>query len=344
MKRIIVVVIILSCHRMSAQSLTGTVCDKVTKQPIPDVYVYLDGTSINDITTDSGRFELAVKKTLNTKLVLHHVSYHTVIIENPFGNIPAKLYMEERLNVLRDVTVQADRFTRAQKLNVFREQFLGMTKAGKSCKIMNEDDIRIWFNPQEKTLSASSDQPIIVVNEYLGYKVLFTLVEFRATYTHVSLNRDNIRQSYFAVTTSYTDLNPNDKRIKKRRDEVYEKSSAYFFRNFANNTLEKAGFKIYKDGFPIDHRLYFNAKDTLSLRLIRLIPDAGLKESGINFDRSLLATISVLRRRKQSDINLFTDSLLVDQYGNIDKIDKVMFSGEMGQNQAGGMLPIEYEP
>jgi hypothetical protein len=147
MKRFIIVVVILSCHRMSAQSLTGTVYDKVTKQPIPDVYVYLDGTSINDITTDSGRFELAVKKTLNTKLVLHHVSYHTVIIENPFGNIPAKLYMEERLNVLSDVTVQADRFTRAQKLNAFRGQFLGMTKAGKSCKIINEDDIRIWFNP-----------------------------------------------------------------------------------------------------------------------------------------------------------------------------------------------------
>ena len=48
-------------------------------------------------------------------------------------------------------------------------------------------------------------------------------------------------------------------------------------------------------------------------------------------------------RKKRSDIQFYTDSLLVDQYGNIDQFDKVYFSGLFGQHRAGDMLPLEYE-
>ena len=352
-KAIIVTIIILSCCQIDAQTLSGKVFDKATKQPIPDVHVYLDGTLINDISDNSGEFKLMVGKKLNTKLVLHHLSYQTVIIENPFENLPDKFYMEERLNMISDVIIHADRFTREQKMKAFRDQFLGMTQAGKSCKIMNESDIRIWYDLETKTLSASSDQPIVVINDYLGYQILFTLIDFRTEYSYVTLNSDNVRQSYFAVTTSYTDLNSNDRRIKRRRDGVYEESSTFFFRNLANNTLKESNFKIFSNGFPIDDHLYFTVKDTLSLKMIRLIFDTGLKEirryniysdKPQFIDKSVFAAISVLYRRKQSDIYFYTDSLLVDQYGNINQIDKVIFSGQMGQNRAGNMLPLEYEP
>ena len=339
MKKVIIIIIIaLSCCRMNAQTLTGTVYDKITNQPIPDVYVYLDGTTINVITNNAGRFELTVKNILNTKLVLYHISYQTVIIENPFEHLPEKIFMEERLNMLTEVSIQADRFTREQKLKAFKEQFLGTTQAGRSCKIQNEDDIRIWFNVQTKTLMASSDHPIEVINEYLGYKILFTLVDFRVAYSYVSLNREYARQSFFAVTTSYTDLNPNDRRIKRRRDEIYDRSSTFFFKNLANNTLNESGFSIFKGGFPVDHSLYFTTKDTLPLKIIRLIPERG------SINTATPPRFSLLYRRRQSDIIFYTDAFLVDQYGNIDQIDRVMFSGLMGQNRAGDMLPLEYEP
>jgi hypothetical protein len=263
--------------------------------------------------------------------------------------------MEERMNMLSEVSIQADRFTREQKLKAFREQFLGVTQAGRTCKIMNESDIRIWFNLQTNTLFVTSDQPIEVINEYLGYKTLFSLVDFRAEYySHVTLNRDNVRQSFFAVTTSYTDLNPNDRRIKRRRDEIYDRSSTFFFKNLANNTLNESGFRIFRGGFPIDHNLYFTTKDTLSLKMIQLIPEMENINSatlpGIrisvrgNLSTEISSNFSVLYRRRQSDIIFYTDTILVDQYGNIDQIDKVMFSGLMGQNRAGDMLPLEYEP
>ena len=385
----ITIIVVLSCIQLNAQTLTGVVYDKTTKQPIPDVFAYLNGTSIVDLTDNSGKFTLTVRQVLNTQLVLSHLAYHTLIIETPFSNLPDTIYLEERLNMLGEIVVQGDKFTLRQKMRAFREQFLGMTQAGQSCKIINESDIQIWFNLSTNTLMASSEQPIEVINEYLGYRVLFTLVDFRTKYSDVSLDPSKIESSYYAVTTSFTDFGMNNARIKRRRDDVYKQSTNFFFRNFAYDPLFGSDiygtpiFRVFKtsDGSQIDPRSYFSIKDTLSQKII-FIPAAITERR--NPDRSLLrinvfnseisaddyyrfggaansssflsgfartsssSNTSTLQRDRSpqtySSIHFFTNTLFVDQYGNIDKIDKVIFSGPMGLGRAGDMLPIDYEP
>jgi hypothetical protein len=331
----------------SAQIINGVVCDKTTKKPIADVHVYLDGTSINTITNASGRFELSSKSEFNTKLVLHHLLYKTAIINNPFGGLPDTLYIEERIYDLPEVTVRADRFTREQKMKAFREQFLGATRAGKSCVILNEDDIQLAVNMQTRRLLASSDKPIVVVNDYLGYQVSFILVDFWVQYgfSVVSLDSDYVQGSFFAVASSFTDLAPDSRRIKRRRDNIYELSSNYFFKSFANNSLMENRFTLFNKQLPIDHRQYFTTKDTLMQKMISIIPDTDInKEIAFYSGPKLTGMMSLLyRKRIQSDIYFMTDSFLVDLYGNIDKIDKISFSGQMGEHRAGDMLPIDYE-
>ena len=343
---------------------SGTVYDKATNQPISDVYVSFNGTTAYDITDNSGKFELKFAQRLNTQLVFSHIAYYVVIIENPFDEFPEEIYMEQKFNMLGDVIVNAgidiDPFTREQKLIAFREQFLGQTPSGRSCKIMNENDIELRYNVQTNTLSASSDQPVVVINEYLGYQISFTLLDFKVEYATVQqnsvsendvfyatrthtladvlrqnsyspLNSKDARLSYFAVISLFTDLSPNDVRIKRRRDEVYNRSSTFFFKNLVNNTLNDAGFEISKGKATIDSGWY-TTQDTISLKMVRLIPvDTELK-------------INVLYQRGKSDITFNTDTLLVDYYGNIDKFDKVVFTGLMGQSRAGNMLPFDYEP
>ena len=394
-KTIIVTIIVLSCCRINAQTFTGTVYDKATNQPISGVYVSFNGTVAYTITDNLGKFELTVAQRLNTQLVFSHIAYNMVIIENPFDKLPEEIYMEERVNMLDDVVVSArqlaeyaDPFTRAQKLKTFREQFLGTTRAGKSCFIMNEADLELRYSVQTNTLYASSDNPIVVVNEYLGYMVSFTLLDFRIEYAvqleisgtgkspslsggrltsgelqelraqgreltntelqelraqregmsalqlHSTSRSYNIQRSYFTVISLFTDLSPDDRKIKSRRDDVYEQSSTNFFKNIANNTLGKSNFRIHKDRRNVvDQSLYFAIEDddTFSLKTIRFIPESG-------------SIINVRYRNKPSNIQFLTDTLLVDRYGNIDKFDKVLFTGVMGESRAGDMLPVDYEP
>jgi len=394
-KALIFTIVILSCIQINAQTLTGMVYDKDTKQPILGVYVYLDGTSIVDVTDNSGKFTLAVKQMINTKLVLRHLGYNTLIIEEPFNNLPDTIYMEEQFTMLGEVFVQADQFSRRQRLRAFREQFLGTTQAGSSCRIVNEDDIQIWFNVATQTLFASSDKPIEIINSYLGYRVLLTLDEFWTKYSDVTLNSNRALNTYCFWRASFTDLNPNDMRIKKRRDDIFEESTRNFFKNLAYNPLfggvffeefddfleqgfdiqlisnetKNPFFKIYKGDVQINPRSHFIIKDTLSQKMIN-IPDSILDKG--NLDNSLLKInvshrekasetydirsnlssndpstviiITVNNLRHSSGIRFFTNTLLVDQYGNIDQTDKVFFTGLMSRIRAGDMLPLDYEP
>ena len=356
-KTIIITIVVLSCIKINAQTLTGVVYDKATKQPVSGVYVYLDGTSIIDITASSGKFSLTPKQQINTKLVLRHLAYQTLIIEDPFVHLPDTIYLEEQMKILEEITVQADRFSRRQKLRAFREQFLGLTEAGRSCRIVNEDDIEIWFNMATKTLRASSDKPIEVINNYLGYTALFDLVDFKAEYTSVTLNPTRCYNVYYAVTTSFTDLRPDNRRIKMRRDDVFEESSRNFFKClaydpfFRSDTSSNPVFWVYERGAgEIDYNSYFTIIDTLSIKTIH-IPDSIIEKE--NPDNSLLI-INVSHRVKEypdnkyrryySNISLFTNNLLVDRYGNINQFDKVFFSGFMGLSRAGDMLPLDYMP
>ncbi|MDR2887740.1 MAG: carboxypeptidase-like regulatory domain-containing protein [Bacteroidales bacterium] len=353
MKKYFVIIVVLFCSQINAQTLTGLVYDRATKQPVADVYVYLDGTSMFNITGNSGRFTLSAKQMINTKLVLSHLAYQTLIIENPFMLLPDTIYLETRLNKLNEITIQADPFSRRQKLAAFRQQFLGTTQAGKSCDILNEDDIQVWFNSATKTLFASSERPIEVINEYLGYRILFTLVDFKAEYAGSTLNANRINLIYYAGTTSFTDLEPDDIKIKQRRYNVYEVSSRNFFKSlaydplFGSDSLSTPTFRIYKDGSLIDICSHFTIKDTLSLKTLHIYDTVSEK---INPDNPLLR-ITVSNRDNEnpaalyySRINFFTNMLLVDRYGNIDQIDKVIFSGQMGLSRVGDMLPVEYEP
>jgi hypothetical protein len=343
----IITIIFCGFEYGSAQAVKGLVCDKDTKEPIPYVYVYFDGTSINTLTDTLGRFRLEAKSVMNAKLVLQQVAYQTFIVDRPFANLPDTLFLEEKPDTLGEVSVSAkpDRFTRNRKLQAFREQFLGLTSAGRSCTIQNENDIHLVYNMKTHRLLASCDVPIVVINNYLGYKVLFTLMDFWAEYRFTGLNKNDLWKSFFSTVSSFTDLNLDNKKINQHRDEVYRNSSKYFFNSFVNNSLDKNGFKLYSKGHKFDLNQYFRIIDTLSQKGIIILPNTDITKNQVFFEERPLAVIGIYNSiDNESDIYFMTDSLLVDRYGNIDQIEKVLITGQMAENRAGDMLPNDYEP
>ena len=133
MKRFTLLLIILlyACYGFS-QTLSGTVYDEVTKKPVADANVYLDGTSIHTTTNANGQFALDVGKIINTQLIISHIAYNLYSIADPFNKLPDKIYLKEKSNILDEAVVITDKFTRKEKLKDFREQFLGTNKPVKT--------------------------------------------------------------------------------------------------------------------------------------------------------------------------------------------------------------------
>jgi len=355
MKRYLTLFILFFVNIISfAQTLQGTVYDAATKKPVSDAFVYLDGTAISTTTDVAGRFEMKTYGIINTQLIIHHLSYTPYSIPNPFQQIPEAIYLQVRERQISEAVVTADRFTRAQKMKAFKEQFLGITKAGASCEIMNEDDIVISYDIKKQTLTAFSYNPIIVVNHHLGYRILFSLVDFKVQFSNGKIDHSCLKESFYAVTSSFTDLDPDNKTLLKRREDVYDHSLSRFYKNLTHHTLEKGQYKLFHRQNPINPNQYFEIKDSLFLKYVRILPNTELNRSmpeirinnirqTVDISRTSIVTV-LFKRRFQTEINFYTQEFFVDEYGNIDAFDKIMYQGHFGELRAGDMLPLDYEP
>jgi len=184
MRNIVLFVILwLSAGGLSAQRLIGVVYDKVNREPVIGAHVYLDRSSLFATTNANGRFVITVHSVVNLPLVVSHVSYQTTTVSHPFTSLPDTIFVEERENALSEVVVSTGRYSRQQLLRAFRNEFLGSSSVARSCMIENEDKIEIWFNPSTRKLMASCEEPIVIHNRYLGYKIYLTLEKFEAQYS-----------------------------------------------------------------------------------------------------------------------------------------------------------------
>jgi len=284
---------------------------------------------------------------MNTDLIISHVAYNMVSVPDPFTQLPDKIYMTKRDNTLDEVVIIADShdpYSREIKLKAFKKEFFGDTKVGRSCFIKNEEDIRITYNSKERRLIAFSDVPLVIYNEYLGYEVLMLIIDFYAEYSDYTKDLKVADKSFFVGVNMFTDLAPDDKKIKERRQDVYKKSYVSFFKNLADNTLDSSDFRLYNGkGTQVKTEDYFEIIDESSMKKIKIIAETDIL--GQEDEQDMYGAINIVRnKREQSTLRFFTDSFIIDQFGNTDAVDKLLLSGVMGGQRFGYMLPLDYNP
>lgn len=362
------IISVFGCLR--SQTLTGKVVDSKTKEPIHEVSVYLNGTSFHANTGEDGVFTISMNKKINTDLIIAHMGYNLVSIPNPFNHVLDTIYLTEKENLLEEVSVLADKKPLRWKLNMFKENFLGKTKGGRSCQIINEEDIELYYNSEGNRLLASSKKPLIIENKHLGYVIYFNLIDFQIEYLGDPNLKIMKKAAYFG-TSLFKDIKPDDQKIKKHREDTYIDSRMYFFKNFAEDSLKKANYIITNSGGKnIQVSDYFSITDTLSLKkvsilpLVRLpsphdeddwkIPNALASHSEYEDDRYRYGFIYVYRKKKiASSLTFYTNFFWVDsfgnlvpldEYGNVDSSYSLSFHGALGKRLVGDLLPMNYEP
>jgi len=344
MRNAIVILALLLFSVLRSQTLTGIVYDE-KKLPLPGASVYLDGTSTGTITSEDGTFELTVPNRINTVLVFSFIGYEPEIVRGPFANKKYEVHLRPKTSMLQDVVILKGGFSRKEMLVVFREQFLGRTRAGRSCTILNEDDVNLRYDYKKNRILAASDVPLKIHNLYLGYDIDFNLVEFYVAFNQKSVRSTDISSSAYAGTTVFRLLPDLKNQFDERRRKAFNGSQVHFFKNLIDGIWGKEQFILYKGSYPTSPEEHFEVIYNDGLYAVKVIsPVAKMTSLSIEQPKFYAPFNLLFNGRNQSGVIFRIENFNVDSYGNTNAALDIVFTGEMSRLRAGDMLPIDYSP
>ena len=350
----------LLCYQLHAQEIKGKILDDKDNS-LSGATIYFDGSTVGTISRKDGTFNIEFKEQSNLTLVIRFIGFETFYLPNPDPKSNYEISLIPKENQLEEVVFDTSPFTREQMLKAFKHDFLGRTKAGRRASILNEDDIRFYYDKDEKSLYASARQPIQVINKELGYKVEFDLVDFISEFTRVTLNKDVQKSNYFGGTSFFENIAEEDQRIKRKRLKAYKGSSMHFFKSLCSGHLEESKFKLFHKSFQVPASSVFHIKKVnRKVRASRVLGVESYEDSyeitilgndfeNLNIESALLKNkfqkkVALLHKDDRSDITFKTKVFYVDDYGNHTQINNILFSGDMSKGRLGNMLPINYQP
>lgn len=342
-----VFIAIIFTYPSEAQYFEGKILDEKSK-PISGASIYFDTTNLGVISSETGEFKITIPNLENKLVVISYLGYEKIYINDIKSSDTKHTYiLTPKIDELDEVLLSDSYFTREQLLRVFRKEFLGDTKLGKKCKILNEDAIRIKFDTKTNTISAFSREDLVVLNPSLNYKVYFNLIDFEAEFNLKSLNYLYFVGSFFSGTSYYEDIDSAQVKFFNRRIKTYKGSIQHFFKSMVLNKLEENEFTLAKNGFLINQDQLFNLSKEDGIYLMKLGVSDALKNKKI-FDQlgreiPYFFKISVLYQSKQqTDIKFTSREIYIDAYGNYSPIRALLLTGEMAKNKLGGMLPSNF--
>ncbi|WP_179352907.1 carboxypeptidase-like regulatory domain-containing protein [Winogradskyella vidalii] len=316
-----------------SQTFKGRVLDKVTQQPLETVAVYFDNTTIGTTTNEKGAFSIPYTDAVQSTLVISYLGYENVMILNYRNQNNITIELVEAESALDEVHLNYDDgLTRRQKLRLFRKEFLGASKFGRSSKILNEDDLVLRYNKQNKALYASCNAVIKIENKALQYEILYDLKDFEINFRYVEADQNifTINSVAYSGTSYYKNLKKsNHKKTIKNRETAYNGSVQHFMRSLYNTNLKAENYRIFYDGFVVDEWTYFN---------VEVIANSDFKKV------TLKDKVSILYNKDfQSDLIIELDEFFIDVYGNYAPVVGIYFNGVMGSQRLGDTLPLDYK-
>lgn len=306
--------------------ISGEVLAEKTKEPIVGAVVFYDGSSIGTITDIDGKFRLVSKTSTNSAVVIRSLGFETKILP-PFKSDFVRVFLKPSAIELPGVTLEPDTWSRKKKLKVFRRELLGI---GHHCEILNEGDVRLYYNKTKKTLYAFANRPLEIRNKDLAYFLSYDISDFEVQLYSDSSQADEVKEVFYAGNTQFTDESEGSSKAFRKRKKAYFGSSLHFFRALYSNRLNQEGFQLFKRRFQVPLKEVFG---------FRTVEDILYVSKLFGSPR-----ISVLyAKKKQSFFEVKTTEFIIDAFGNYAPANAVLFGGEMGKQRIAAMLPIDYE-
>jgi hypothetical protein len=322
-------------------SVEGRVVSQSSGKPLENVNVYISNTVWGTTTNKDGYFKIISLPFGNLTVVASMVGYgpktmSIALKEGETAEVNFKL--EERSYEINQVLVTG----KAPKdwlknLEEFKKYFLGDGPNTDECKILNPEVINL-NKTESGDLSANASQPILIINNALGYKIRCDLVSFEWVKDKQTLQ--------YIVEIYFTELKDTSGNLKKEwtrnREATYYGSMTDFIKSLMNNTYREEGFKVYKP-LPFKYKSSYKSFYELDQQIIKKIND---NYAELNFDGYLRIEYDsdISYKTLVSFIKLSFPDALIDKFGFSVVPLALTVYGDWAYSGVANMLPKYYNP
>jgi hypothetical protein len=220
--------------------ISGRVTDAATREALPNVNVFLAGTSLGAATDREGRFVITNVPLAAHELVVSMVGYKRQAI--PLRIFESRVHtVDVRLQPMAIETppvevVAKDPTEWREQLERFTREFFGETRNAERCRIVNPEVLN--FQVKGNVFQVAAPVSILVENRALGYRIEFFLEEFQI--------EDYTLQ--YRAKTRFEELTPQDEeerlRWEEQRKKAYYGSPTHFLKALAQGRTKEEGFEV----------------------------------------------------------------------------------------------------
>ena len=333
----------------------GMVTDSTTGRPLHYANVFLSNTTKGAATDQDGIYSIENVPLGKYELVVSMIGYEREIIqiqvtqaieiEYNFQLFPKPLEAPE-------LVVTAKRPKKWKKnLQEFYRYLFGTSKNASKCKILNPEVLDFTIDEIFGELIATTEQPIVIENNALGYKIHLHLIEF---------SHNSQGQWRYLFKSKFEPLTPKNEKEQKnwmrKRLEAFYGSFRHFLTALLSGRLNKEGFKIKRTtDLPFKGNLIVYSFDVNPNDLI--LPGGYDFEKMLTFDNYLEVqyTKEMVPPEYPEQIieHWYQTSWIKLQYGSSVKINTlgylydpyaVHFNGYWSWERLAEALPIDFTP
>ncbi len=341
--------VLLIAQSSNLGRIVGRITDATTGQGLGFVNVRVDGTSLGAVTNEAGKFELnsvpVGARTLFVSRVGYVLSSRNVLVDNDrTHNVDLQLEPKTIEVAATEITGNAAEWK--SNYAEFVKLLLGNTPNASKCTILNPEVISL-HSSSTGSLQATSDQPIRVENQALGYAIDVSIERF---------DRDGNRLMMW-LRTSFSELVPpnvaQSRLWKVQRRQTFLGSLRHFLRSLVHDTLEDEGFTM----FAVSSLDRAEAIRRGLQQSNVLTPGPSIYQKSFKLDRYLeveyagadLPESYDLRRRsgtkhQVSWLELNTTSVTINADGSVDEFMPFVTHGFWAWERLGEQLPVDYSP
>ena len=323
---LILLVVPTRAQGQQAATITGTVTNAETGEPLPGVHVFITQSMKGTVTDSSGHYRLTDVPRSRTRLVGSRVGFrpmHRIVQIRESRTYTVDLALEPTVVAGEEIVIEGERDEEAiRRLKRFRARFLGVSKIARSAEIVNLEVLR--FEEKDNALIVRATEPIVINHPVLGYRIHYTLREFIAKGEAAQYSGEPLFEPMTPETEAEQD------RWEEYRRRAYEGSFIHFVRAAVDAHCEAEGFRVTAG---------LRSAQVNCTELFESHPGPHIVKLPLKYSIRI-----VFEDQEESTLLPNDPPILIDTRGALVRPYSVIFRGAMGKTGVADLLPLEYTP